>query len=150
MVRVLPSDWNKPCSNNLEHWFGMGGLLAAGMVVDLVEKFCNNFDKVPVASDIWIVVVGTLVIVVVYVLENGKIVVLVLVFSVMVIGSCEGWLMSDSCSFCCGILDFEQDKSNGFSSWIQLLDFKSSEEEEEDLLLLFLKSGFGDCSILHW
>ena len=101
MFRVLLSDWNKPCSNNLEQfWFGMvGGLLVAGVIVVVVdflvvEKFCNNFDKVPVASDIWIVVVGTLVIVVVYVLENGKVfVVVILVFSV--IGSCEGWL-SDS------------------------------------------------------
>lgn len=101
MFRVLLSDWNKPCSNNLEQfWFGMvGGLLVAGVIVVVVdflvvEKFCNNFDKVPVASDIWIVVVGTLVIVVVYVLENGKVfVVVILVFSV--VGSCEGWL-SDS------------------------------------------------------
>ena len=101
MVRVLPSDWNKPCSNNLEQfWFGMvGGLLVAGVIVVVdflvVEKFCNNFDKVPVASDIWIVVVGTLVIVVVYVVENGKVfVVVILVFSV---GSCEGWLSDSFC-----------------------------------------------------
>ena len=77
MFRVLLSDWNKPCSNNLEQfWFGMvGGLLVAGVIVVvdfLVENFCNNFDKVPVASDIWIVVVGTLVIVVVYVLDERE------------------------------------------------------------------------------